>query len=80
MANAALGDLNGYEKGVVARALINNLIKQGRLERTPGDGAPGEIVFSVHQCHLELLARFCEDGRSVETEREISLDQFRQIF
>jgi len=34
-------DLSGYEKGAVARAFLNDLIKRGSLERDPSDSSPG---------------------------------------
>lgn len=50
--------LSGYEKGVVARALLQCLIKRGRLEGHPDDF---EIVVPVNQQLLALLARFSVD-------------------
>lgn len=55
-------DLDGYERGVVARALLERLIKQGRLEERQDQGRPFEIVIPVSQSQLRLLALFSEDG------------------
>lgn len=56
-------DLDGYEWGVVARALLERLIKQGRLEERQDQGRPFEIVIPVSHSQLRLLALFSEDGR-----------------
>ena len=72
-------DLDGYEKGLVARAFLDNLIKQGSLEAVPKGGKPGEIVFSVENWHLELLARFSDDISAVKTEEDILREKLRRI-
>lgn len=76
-----LDKLNGYEKGAVARAFINILIKQGYLERFPSINSPGEITFSIQKWQLELLARFSEDGEPMEVvdDKEILLDKLCQL-
>jgi len=70
-------DLDGYEKGVVARAFLNNLIKTGCLEKIPSDKSPGEIIILIQKWQLELLARFSEDDRRMEQtdDRELLLDK-----
>ena len=70
-------ELGGYEKGAVARALLGNLIKYGRVEKDPIGNSPGEILFSVQQWQLELLAHFIEDDE--EDDEEILLDKLCQL-
>ncbi len=53
--------LNGYEKGVLARALLRRLIKQGRLDQTTDNGMPFEIVIPATEWQLELLAKFSDE-------------------
>jgi len=74
-------DLSGYEKGAVARAFLNDLIKRGSLERDPSDSSPGEIFFPIQRWQLELLARFNEDDEPEEEEndKEILLDKLCQL-
>lgn len=81
LTSAQFDDLNGYEKGAVARAFLNGLIKQGYLERMPSDNSPGEITIAIRQWQLELLARFSDDGREMELidNREILLDKTCQL-
>lgn len=54
--------LNGYEKGVLARALLRRLIKQGRLDQSTDGEMPFEVVISATQWQLELLAKFSDDS------------------
>lgn len=53
--------LNGYEKGVLARALLRRLIKQGRLDQGKDDSMPFEVVIPATEWQLELLAKFSDD-------------------
>ena len=73
------GDLDWYEKGVVARAVLNVLIKQGSLSTLPRKGSPGEIVIPVHHWQLQLLARFSDADDAVDDDKEILLDKLCQI-
>lgn len=75
------GELNGYEKGAVTRAFLNNLIKQGYLDSILSDNFPGEVSFLIHQWQLELLARFSEDGDPTEgdDDKEILLNKLCQL-
>ncbi|MEZ5932018.1 MAG: hypothetical protein R3F54_08715 [Alphaproteobacteria bacterium] len=54
-------DLDGYEKGVVARMLLGRLIKQGRLQRSLESREGREIAIPVSMWQLQMLARFSED-------------------
>ncbi len=71
------GNLSGYEKGVVARAFLKSLVRQGSLEAAPTDKTPGEIFISVERWQLDLLARFSNDVEHAEPEddQEIVLDE-----
>jgi hypothetical protein len=55
-------DLNGYEKGVLARMLLRQLIKQGRLDEQYKEPPRHEIVIPVEQWQLQTLALFSEDA------------------
>jgi hypothetical protein len=72
-------DLSRYEKGVVARAFLMSLINQGCLTSTPSDGVLGEVVISVNQWQLKLLARFNINAELVEEEEENLLYNLDQI-
>ena len=52
-------ELNGYEKGVTARAFLEQLIGQGRFGKSPNDGDGQEIIIPMRPWQLELLACFC---------------------
>jgi len=73
-------ELDGYEKGVAARALLEHLIKQGGVERGPTDARPGVIVISIQRWQWDLLARFSRDSQAIEhDDREIFLDKLCQV-
>ena len=57
----AFGDLNGYERGVVARALLRLLIKQASLEKTLDQTHLFEVVIPVTKCQLTLLSCFSNE-------------------
>jgi len=57
-------DLNGYEKGVVARMLLGRLIKQGCLQRSLESCDELEVVIPVRGWQLQMLAMFSEDARN----------------
>lgn len=62
-------DLSPYEKGVVARWLLGELIGQARIEEESSDTL--DISVGVPSWQLKLLAQFCgndEDDRRVEQE------------
>ncbi|MGI9450363.1 MAG: hypothetical protein ACR2QH_06980 [Geminicoccaceae bacterium] len=61
-----LDGLTGYEKGVVARALLARLIKQGCLADHTDDDQGLEITIPVKNWQLKLLACFSEGTRSEE--------------
>ena len=77
----SFGDLNAYQKGVVARALLENLIGKGVVVTDPNDDRPGEIAITVDDSDLRLLARFSKRVKSSEEDddREILLDQLCQV-
>ncbi|MGI9484487.1 MAG: hypothetical protein ACR2RF_01105 [Geminicoccaceae bacterium] len=81
MANEIFDDLSGYEKGVLARALLGELIRQGGSVRDPSDSCPGEISFSIQKWQLELLAHFCKDDgpEEADDDDEILLDKLCQL-
>lgn len=54
-------DLNCYEKGVVARMLLERLIKQGRLQASLDIDEGVEIVIPVARWQMQMLAMFSED-------------------
>ena len=66
--------LNGYEKGVLARALLRRLIKQGRLDQSTDGDMPFEVVISATQWQLELLAKFSDDSGEDVSHLEQSSD------
>ena len=63
MGNALFDDLDGYEKGVVARALLKGLIKQGYLDESP-DLLKPEIVIPIEQDQMKLLSLFADDAKA----------------
>lgn len=74
------GDLNAYERGVVARALLENLIGKGVVVCDPHDGVPGEISIAVEKSDLALLARFSKRRKlEEEADQEILRDRLRQV-
>jgi hypothetical protein len=72
-------DLSKYEKGVVARAFLESLISQGYLASPPSNGLLGEVVISISQWQLKLLAHFNKEGELAGEEDEILLDNLDQI-
>ena len=63
MSKALFSDLDGYENGVAARALLTGLIKQGNLEGSR-DLPKREIVISIQQYQFRFLALFTDDTRA----------------
>lgn len=56
---SVFGDLNGYEKGVTARAFLEQLISQGRFGKSPYGEQDQEIIIPIKPWQLQLLAYFC---------------------
>ena len=75
------GSLNGYEKGVVARAFLKSLIRKASILADPNDSAPGAIAISVLKSDLDLLARVANDVEpsDAEDDQEILLDRPCQL-
>jgi len=55
-----MSDLDGYEKGVAARVLLEKLIKQGRLAASPDNDEGVDLVIPLRRWQLEMLAAFSE--------------------
>jgi hypothetical protein len=74
------GNLNGYEKGVVARAFLKSLIRKASILADPNGDAAGAIAISVMKSDLDLLARVADDVEASEPEgeQEILLDELCQ--
>lgn len=66
---AAFTDLTNYEKGVVARHLLSDLIKQGRFGEPEGVGVDTEIIIQVKQWQLQLLGCFVKDSERTNAKR-----------
>lgn len=54
-------EIKGYDKGLVARYLLQILIKQGFLEEADNVDYGHKIILSVAPWQLQLLANFSED-------------------
>ena len=63
-------NLNGYEKGCVARMLLSRLVKQGRFLRSLETHGDIEIAIPLDQWQLRLLAKFSENSVSRASESE----------
>ena len=74
-----LNVLTSYQKGVVARALLAKLIKQGRLEEPLADDRRFEILIPVSEQMLELLACFCEEDQAVIDDKPKRNDKSNQF-
>lgn len=71
MDKTVFNDLDGYEKGVVARALLQGMIKRGFIEDRPSEnGQISEIVIPVEQWQMELLACFSGETGPAEADLE----------
>jgi len=75
MGNALFDELDGYEKGVVARALLKGLIKQGYLEENPDLHKP-KIVIPIEQFQMKLLSLFADNANA---SRQRILEELCQI-
>ena len=72
----AFNELTGYEKGLAARALLRQLIKQGRFAEPEGSQQDPEIVIPVKRWQLQLLACFSDDSELTE-DRHLKKDSSR---
>ena len=68
-----VGDLNPYEKGILARWLLGELIERGCVEKE----GPGAFDISINVAHwqLKLLAQFCKGDEAIpDTSQQSHLD------
>lgn len=54
--------LDGYEKGVVARMLLDRLVKQGSLQQSEEGRGEFTVVIPVAMWQLQMLARYSDDS------------------
>ena len=72
--------LDGYEKGVAARVLLRDMIKQGLFdERLEDDKQIVEIIVPVQHWQLQLLACFREESGPEETISERIHEAIRHL-
>ena len=72
-AMSVFDELNGYEKGVTARAFLEQLISQGRFNKSPKGEETEEIIIPMKPWQLELLACFCRKEEIVcQTPHDVS--------
>ena len=79
IAMSSLDEFTGYEKGVVARALLECLIKQGNLIDITENDQEFEIRLCVHRWHLELLACFSDEVQSARQEQQKLLEKLKKL-
>ena len=75
-------NLNGYEKGLAARSLLQDLAKRGRLSETGSDSKATEFIVPMSRRHLELLEFISQetlpsprDTRKITSRRHIAADE-----
>ena len=65
MANALFDNLDGYEKGVVARALLKSIIKQCKVGSFPEPDGRETIILRPKNWQLRLLDLYADGAKSV---------------
>lgn len=72
--------LGGYEKGVAARVLLQDIIRQGYFdERLRDNQQVAEITIPLQPWQMSLLACFCNEAGPEETISERIQEALRHV-